>query len=82
MTKGGMRDETMRLEIELYLSSKKQTRCKSRGCVVVVGMDARGNVTLDKQIEMLTNREKLPEDDIKALCAKVCILLLYIDSPL
>lgn len=37
-------------------------------------MDARGNATLDKQIELLMNREKLPEEDIKALCEKVSAL--------
>jgi hypothetical protein len=34
-------------------------------------MDPRGLMSLDKQIELLMNREKLPEEDIKALCEKV-----------
>lgn len=34
-------------------------------------MDARGSNTLDKQIELLLNREKLPEPEIRALCEKV-----------
>jgi hypothetical protein len=35
-------------------------------------MDARGDITtLDAQIKLLMNREKLPEADVKALCDKV-----------
>jgi hypothetical protein len=34
-------------------------------------MEARGEIgNLDRQIELLMNREKLPEDDIKSLCDK------------
>ena len=35
-------------------------------------MDARGDIgMLDRQIELLMARDKLPEEDIKALCEKV-----------
>lgn len=35
-------------------------------------MEGRGEVgNLDRQIEVLMNRDKLPEEDIKALCEKV-----------
>ncbi len=35
-------------------------------------MDRRGDIgTLDKQIETLMQREKLSEDEVKALCEKV-----------
>ena len=38
-------------------------------------MDSRGEIgALDEQIRLLTQREKLPEEDIKALCEKVRML--------
>jgi len=33
--------------------------------------DRRDIGNLDRQIQMLMNREKLPEDEVKALCEKV-----------